>query len=190
MAKAAVKPAEAIVDFEAIKKEVADNPIILFMDASKLIAYLAALRDEVEQNPGDVGTAKGRDTIKANAAEIGRKKSAIDKERLRKTEEWRSMTATVNAAGKAVTSLSSVAKAPVEMSTQASPSCGPTIPTATRKLLRPAGSRASSVSVPGVTIRTTPRRTSVLPPRLRACAGSSSCSQIATLKPLRISRWR
>lgn len=102
MAKAAVKPKEAIVDFDAIKKEVADNPIILFMDASKLIAYVAALRDEVENNPGDVGTVKGRDIIKSNAAEIGRKKTAIDKERLRKTEEWRSMTATVNAAGKAV----------------------------------------------------------------------------------------
>ena len=39
----------------------------------------------------------------------------------------------------------------------------------------------------GVTSRTTSRRTTLLPPRLRASAGSSICSQTATLKPARIS---
>lgn len=102
MANTAVKPVEPAVDYEAIKKEVADNPIILFMDSAKLDAYVEALRAEVALNPGDVSTAKGRDLIKGNAAEIGRKKSAFERERLRTTEEWRSNIATVNAAGKVV----------------------------------------------------------------------------------------
>jgi hypothetical protein len=43
---------------------------------------------------------------------------------------------------------------------------------------------ASSVSVPGVTRRTTSRRTTALdPPRFLASAGSSICSQTATRKP-------
>lgn len=102
MARAAAKTQEPVVDHEAIKREVSDKPIIVFMDPAKLDAYVAALRAEVEANPGDIGTAKGRDIIKGNAAEIGRKKSAFEKERLRTTEEWRSNIATVNAAGKVV----------------------------------------------------------------------------------------
>ena len=47
----------------------------------------------------------------------------------------------------------------------------------------PATSSASSVSVPGVTRRTTSRRTTDLPPRFRASAGSSICSQTATRWP-------
>ena len=96
-----------------------------------------------------------------------------------------------SAAGSAPRATGSVANAPVEMSTRARPSSPRRWPPR-----RPdsccgrASSRPSSVSVPGVTMRTTSRRTSVLPPRRRASAGSSSCSQIATLKPLRISRCR
>lgn len=102
MAKAAAQTKEPVVDHSIIIKKVADNPILLMTDEKALDSYLAALRADVDANPGDVKTAKGRDQIKSQAAEIGRKKTAIDKERLRKTEEWRTMTATVNAAGKVV----------------------------------------------------------------------------------------
>ncbi len=58
---------------------------------------------------------------------------------------------------------------------------------AARKLCRRASSSASSVSVPGVTSRTTARATTAFEPRFRASAGSSICSAMATRKPLRIS---
>ena len=51
-------------------------------------------------------------------------------------------------------------------------------------------SRRSSVMVPGVTMRTTARRTTDLPPRLRASAGSSVCSQTATVWPDAMRVWR
>ena len=47
-----------------------------------------------------------------------------------------------------------------------------------------------SVKVPGVMTRTTARSTTDLAPRFLASAGSSVCSQTATLKPWRISRER
>ena len=53
-----------------------------------------------------------------------------------------------------------------------------------------ASSSVSSVSVPGVTSRTTSRRTTLLSPRFFASAGSSSCSQTATRWPSAISRCR
>ena len=102
MARAAQKVDAPIADHDAIKREVADKPIIVLMDPAKLEAYVAALRAEVAECPGDVDTARGRDVIRANAAEIGKKKSAIDRERLRSTEEWRNNINTVNAAGKLV----------------------------------------------------------------------------------------
>ena len=61
---------------------------------------------------------------------------------------------------------------------------------AVRKLCARASSRLSSVSVPGVTRRTTSRRTTALGPRLRASAGSSICSHTATRWPCAIRRWR
>ena len=75
---------------------------------------------------------------------------------------------------------------PVETSHQASAQSPRTAQTAQRKLLRRASSRLSSVSVPGVTSRTTSRATTALDPRLRASAGSSVCSAMATRNPLRI----
>ena len=59
--------------------------------------------------------------------------------------------------------------------------------TLARKLWLRESSRLSSVSVPGVTRRTTSRFTTALEPRLRASAGSSICSQTATRWPMRIS---
>ena len=76
---------------------------------------------------------------------------------------------------------------PVEISTQASAASSRTSAQAAKKLCRRASSKLSSVSVPGVTNRTTSRRTTDFDPRFLASAGSSSCSAIATRKPLRIS---
>ena len=62
-----------------------------------------------------------------------------------------------------------------------------TVAKAARKLCRRASSSDSSVSVPGVTSRTTSRFTTDFDPRFLASAGSSNCSAMATRKPLRIS---
>lgn len=103
MAKRATRPAaQSTVDHSLILKEVSDNAVIVLTDPVKLDQYLAALRAEVDANPGDTATASGRDIIRSNASGIGKKKSAIEKVRLAKTEEWRSLTAAVNAAGKVV----------------------------------------------------------------------------------------
>lgn len=102
MAATAKKAESAAADHSKILKEVADNAVVVLTNPEKLDQYLAALRAEVEANPGDVGTVKGRDIIRSNASDIGKKKTAIEKVRLAKTEEWRRLTAAVNAAGKVV----------------------------------------------------------------------------------------
>ena len=83
--------------------------------------------------------------------------------------------------------VSATRNAPVEMSIQASAkacSAPPfTRPSAIRKLDSDGASSLSSVMVPGVTSRTTSRRTTDLPPRFFASAGSSICSQTATRNP-------
>lgn len=61
MAKAAAQTKEPVVDHSIIIKKVADNPILLMTDEKALDSYLAALRADVDANPGDVKTAKGRD---------------------------------------------------------------------------------------------------------------------------------
>jgi hypothetical protein len=76
---------------------------------------------------------------------------------------------------------------PVDSSTLATAAWPPRIATAASRLAPRASSRPSSVSVPGVTTRTTSRRTIDLPPRFLASAGSSICSQTATRWPARIS---
>ena len=78
-------------------------------------------------------------------------------------------------------------KSPVEISTQASAEASRICANAARKLCRRASSKLSSVSVPGVTRRTTSRFTTDLLPRFFASAGLSICSQTATRKPFRIS---
>ena len=72
---------------------------------------------------------------------------------------------------------------PVESSTLATAAWPARTATAASRLAPRASSRPSSVRVPGVTTRTTSRRTTDLEPRFRASAGSSICSQTATLKP-------
>ena len=83
--------------------------------------------------------------------------------------------------------VSATRNAPVEMSIHAIARLASLLPlarpTASRKLARPGSSRFSSVSVPGVTSRTTSRFTTDFEPRFLASAGSSSCSQTATRCP-------
>jgi colicin import membrane protein len=81
---------------------VAEKPSIVLLDEKKLNEYVAALRIELDADPATIDTAKGRDTIKAKAAGVARKKTAIDNARKGLTEEWRKKTATVNAVGKIV----------------------------------------------------------------------------------------
>jgi len=83
---------------------------------------------------------------------------------------------------------------PVETSSQAaptrsSPPLGPSGTTASSQEGRDPSSSASSVTVAGVTTRTTSRRTAGAR-RALACSGVSICSQTATRKPRRISRAR
>ena len=76
---------------------------------------------------------------------------------------------------------------PVDSSTLAMAAAPARTATAASRLAPRASRRPSSVRVPGVTTRTMSRRTIDFDPRLRASAGSSICSQTATLKPDRIS---
>ena len=76
---------------------------------------------------------------------------------------------------------------PVDSSTLATAAWPARIAMAASRLAPRASKRPSSVSVPGVTIRTTSRRTMDFDPRFLASAGSSICSQTATLNPARIS---
>ena len=80
---------------------------------------------------------------------------------------------------------------PVEISAAAIAHSSPTFATAASQLAAAGASNASSVSVPGVTSRTIARFTKAFDPRaLRASAGLSICSAIATRCPARISRAR
>ena len=74
---------------------------------------------------------------------------------------------------------------PVEMSQKHAPAPDPVRQTAAMKLFFPSSSMEASITVPGVTMRMISRSTSPL-----ARAGSSICSQIATLYPLAMSRAR
>ena len=73
-------------------------------------------------------------------------------------------------------------KRPADRSSQAMPKLSPSVNTAATTLSRSADSSASSVSVPGVTMRVTLRSTGPL-----LVAGSPICSQMATDSPLRTS---
>ncbi len=87
--------------------------------------------------------------------------------------------------------VSATRKVPVDISIQAIAklcSAPPfTLPSAIRKLDSDGASNLSSVMVPGVTSRTTSRRTTDFEPRFFASAGSSICSQTATRNPWPIS---
>ena len=80
---------------------------------------------------------------------------------------------------------------PVEMSAAAIAQSSPARPIAASQFAAEDSSRVSSVSVPGVTRRMIARSTSAFDPRaLRASAGLSVCSAMATRWPALISRAR
>src|SRR5438309_1556547 len=79
----------------------------------------------------------------------------------------------------------STVKRPAATSSQASPKRPPSRATAATRVSWRSSRSAASVTVPGVTMRTTARSTGPF-----EAAGSVSCSQMATLSPLRTSRAR
>ena len=109
---------------------------------------------------------------------------------------WPSGTSSSAGARRAISPFSSatlparVWKAPVERSSQARPAASLVPASAASQLERLGSSRAVSVMVPGVTMRTMARATTDLLPRFLASAGSSTCSAMATRWPARIRRAR
>lgn len=78
--------------------EVENDPVIALTNQAKFEAYVAAIEKQARAVPVDLTTTTGRDKIKSEAAKIARKKVAIDSAGKDKTEEWRKLTAAVNAA--------------------------------------------------------------------------------------------
>lgn len=76
-----------------------DTSIVL-VDAEVFEAWLIDLRSKVDGLDPDVSIRKNREAIREAAAEIGRKKASVERDRLRLTKEWRDLTAKVNSAGK------------------------------------------------------------------------------------------
>ncbi len=76
-----------------------DTSVVL-VNAEAFEAWLIDLRAKVEGLDSDVSVRKNREAIREAAAEIGRKKASVERDRLRLTKEWRDLTAKVNAAGK------------------------------------------------------------------------------------------
>lgn len=106
MAQRAVKITEEpdmIADEIGIIHEVESNPILALTDQAKFDAYFAAIEKQALAVPVDLESATGRDRIKSAAAQVARKKSPFENARKASTEEWRRLTAAVNAAGKVVT---------------------------------------------------------------------------------------
>ncbi len=76
-----------------------DTSVVL-VNAEAFEAWLIDLRAKVEGLDSDVSVRKNREAIREAAAEIGRKKASVERDRLRLTKEWRDLTSKVNAAGK------------------------------------------------------------------------------------------
>lgn len=76
-----------------------DSSVVL-VNAEAFEAWLISLRAKVDGLDNDVSIRKNREAIREAAAEIGRKKASVERDRLRLTKEWRDMTDKVNAAGK------------------------------------------------------------------------------------------
>ncbi len=76
-----------------------DSSVVL-VNAEAFEAWLVGLRAKVDGLDNDVSVRKNREAIREAAAEIGRKKASVERDRLRLTKEWRDMTDKVNAAGK------------------------------------------------------------------------------------------
>jgi colicin import membrane protein len=91
----AAKPSTDIV------ATVATNPGVVLLDRVMFDAWYDKLSAEAPTDV-DISTNKGRDVVRSYAAKVRSEKAAIDKARLRLTEEWRSMTTQANAAGKEI----------------------------------------------------------------------------------------
>lgn len=87
--------AEASTD---IIPAVAANPGLVLLDREKFDAWYEKLAAKAPTDV-DVTTNKGREALRSFAAEVRREKAAIDKARLRLTEEWRGMVKQANEAG-------------------------------------------------------------------------------------------
>lgn len=91
--------ATAVIEKPSTDIVVASKPteVVLF-DSTKFDEFYARLKDEADQVPVDLTTAKGRAVIASFAAKVRSEKADIDRDRLRLTKEWRDLTANVNGA--------------------------------------------------------------------------------------------
>jgi hypothetical protein len=80
----------------------ANDPGIVLIDKQAYSIWYEALKAEAAAVPINLETKKGQDALRSMAAKIRSEKAGIKKARLRLTEEWRSMTAQANAAGKEI----------------------------------------------------------------------------------------
>lgn len=80
---------------------VAKQPGIVLLDRMKFSAWYEKLAADAPKDV-DITTRKGRESLRSYAADIRSKKAAIDKDRLRLTEQWRDMVSQANAAGKEI----------------------------------------------------------------------------------------
>ncbi len=78
------------------------NPGIVLLDREKYSVWYEARLAEGKAIPADVSVKKNRDALRSFAADVRSDKAGIKKARLRLTEEWRTMTAQANAAGKEI----------------------------------------------------------------------------------------
>jgi colicin import membrane protein len=106
MAKAAVAELLPIEQAAAqtgtdIVVAVTQNPGIVLIDRQKFDAWYDKLKSEAPA-AGDMASKKDRDTLRSYAAKVRSEKAAIEKARLRLTEEWRTMTTQANDAGKEI----------------------------------------------------------------------------------------
>lgn len=90
-----IEPSTDIV--EAVSKQ----PGIVLLDRVKFDQFYEKLAAKAPTDV-DVSTGAGRDKLRSYAAEVRREKAAIDKARLRLTEEWRGMVSQANEAGKEI----------------------------------------------------------------------------------------
>lgn len=93
-----VVPAETGTD---LSTAVAKEPGIVLLDRTKFNAWYEKLAADAPKDV-DITTRKGRESLRSYAADIRSKKAAIDKDRLRLTEQWRDMVSQANAAGKEI----------------------------------------------------------------------------------------
>lgn len=80
-----------------------ESAVQLFTDGNAYSEFYAKVKAEVEKLTPDTTTKNGRDEIKAMAFKVTKTKTALDKQALALTEEWRVKTNAVNASRKLMT---------------------------------------------------------------------------------------